>query len=401
MAGQGDHPDDAHEQEAEASAPEDAAAAEPTSSREAGESTPTSTSTRTRTRKNRSFVSRHKAVTALVGLLAVLSLIAVGGVLFLNHKLGQIDRVDISSLPESDRPERVPGKAVNILMAGTDNGDGSGPSIAETAASGDWLPGQYRSDTIMILHISADRESAYVVSIPRDTYTTLYDDKGESAGKHKINAAFSLYGPAGYVSTIEHLTGVRMDHLAMIDWDGFKELTDALGGVQIYVPQTVYGRSSEVTWPKGAQYMYGEEALRYVRTRYGLAGGDFDRIRRQQNFLRAIMTGVLDAGTFTHPMKLSSVLDAVTQNLTVDNDWSSGDMRGLAYSLRDLRTNDVKFLSAPLADDWNRSVSGEGDVVLLDKSQSTELWTSISEGKLSAYATEHQADQLPGEKAVN
>jgi len=100
-------------------------------------------------------------------------------------------------------------------------------------------------------------------------------------------------------------------------------------------------------------------------------------------------------------MKLSSVLDAVTQNLTVDNDWSSGDMRGLAYSLRDLRTNDVRFLSAPLADDWNRSVSGEGDVVLLDESQSADLWSALSDGTLSAYAAKHQADQLPGEKAVN
>lgn len=360
---------------------------------------PSGSTAPTRSRRNGSFVSRHKALTALVGLLSVLVLIVVGGLLFLNSKLGQIDRVDIAgSLPEAERPDKVPGEALNVLMAGVDNGEG--PSIAESVESADWEPGLHRSDTIMLLHISGDRESAYVVSIPRDTYTTIYDEKGQPAGKHKINAAFSLYGPAAYVSTIEHLTGVRMDHLAIIDWDGFKALTDALGGVRIYIPETV-SAGGGLTWSKGYHYMYGEEALRYVRTRHGLAGGDFDRIRRQQNFIRSLMSDLLQQGTLTNLSKLSSVLDAVTQNLTVDRDWSSGDLRSLALSLRGLRTADVTFLSAPLAEDWNRYVEGEGDVVLLDERQSSDLWESLGDDTVGTYASGHATDMLPGHKQVN
>ena len=362
-----------------------------------------STRTRTRSRgsskKRRSFVRRHKALTALLALFALLAVIAVGGIVYVQSKLGQIDHVDVAgSLPEAERPDKVPGEALNVLMAGVDNGEG--PSIAESVESVDWEPGLHRSDTIMLLHISGDRQSAYVVSIPRDTYTTIYDEKGQPAGKHKINAAFSLYGPAAYVSTIEHLTGIRMDHLAIIDWDGFKALTDALGGVLIYIPETVT-EGADVTWSKGYQYMYGEEALRYVRTRHGLAGGDFDRIRRQQNFIRSLMSDLLEKGTLGNPLNLASVLDAVTRNLTVDDEWSSGDLRGLAFSMRGLRTNDVTFLSAPLATNWNQSISGEGDVVLLDKKQCSELWKAIANDKVGAYAEAHRSDQLPNERSVN
>ena len=352
----------------------------------------------TGSRRKGSFVSRHKALTALVGLLSVLVLVVVGGLLFLNSKLGQIDHVDISTLPESARPERQPGEALNILVAGADNGNG--PSLSAAVESGNWVPGEHRSDTIMIVHISADRDHAYVVSIPRDSYEKIYDDTGQPQGRHKINAAFSLYGPAGYVSTIEHLTGVRMDHLAIIDWDGFKALTDALGGVRIYIPETV-SEGGGVTWSKGYHYMYGEEALRYVRTRDGLAGGDFDRIRRQQNFIRSIMSDLLQQGTLTNLSKLSSVLDAVSRNLTVDSGWSSGDLRSLALSLRGLRTADVTFLSTPLATDWNQYVNGEGDVVLLDTQQSSKLWTSLSDDSLAGYAAEYQEDQLPSKRHIN
>ncbi len=100
-------------------------------------------------------------------------------------------------------------------------------------------------------------------------------------------------------------------------------------------------------------------------------------------------------------MKLASVLDAVTRNLTVDDEWSSGDLRGLAFSMRGLRTNDVTFLNAPLATNWNQSISGEGDVVLLDRPQCSELWKAIADDKVGSYADAHRADKLPDESSVN
>lgn len=351
---------------------------------------------RSRSRRQ-SFFGRHKALTVMLSLFGVLGLLLAGAVFYLNGKLGQIDRVPIT-LPENVRPQQTSGESMNILLAGVDNGDGF--SIAEALAEENWTVGRHRSDTIMILHISADRRSAYLVSIPRDSYVPIYDGNGERAGTHKMNAAFSLYGPSGYVSTIEHLTDVRMEHLAMIDWAGFRDLTTALGGVRVYVPETVYN-NGRVTWEQGYQQLYGDEALRYVRTRYGLSGGDFDRIRRQQNFLRALMQQVTSGATLANPFTLRKVLDAVTKNLTVDDGWSNGELRSLALDMRHIRPADVTFLTAPLAADWNHSIPGEGDVVYLDKEQCAQLWQALADDTVAEYAAAHEKDQLPDMRHVN
>ena len=335
-------------------------------------------------------------------LLSLLGLMVVGAIVFVNGKLNQIDHVDISSLPASGRPPRATGpagNAINILLAGVDNGNG--PSVAAAWKSHDWVPGEHRSDTIMFLHVSADRKHSYVLSVPRDWYVTIYNQYGKPAGRHKINAAFSLYGPSAYVSTMEHLTGIRMDHLAVIDWDGFRQLTDALGGVEIYIPANVYDSSQKVTYTKGYTYMRGAQALEYVRTRHGLAGGDFDRIKRQQNFIRVLMSDLFDRGVLTNPRKLSSVLDAVTTNLTIDSGWSNSNLRGLAFSLRGMRANDVTFLTAPIATDWNRYVAGDGDVVLLDRVRDAALWKAASSDRLAEYMGTHSSEELPSDRYVH
>jgi len=348
--------------------------------------------------RRRGFVRRHKALTGLLALFVILGVLFGGSIYYVNGKLGQIDRVEIT-LPETGRPDETNNESINILLAGVDNGEGS--SIAEAVNEPDWTVGQHRSDTIIILHISADRRSAYLVSIPRDSYVPIYNAQGQRAGVHKVNAAFSYYGPSGYVSTIEHLTGLRMDHLAMIDWTGFEDLTDALGGVRLFVPATVYNRANRVTWTRGSQDMDGEEALRYVRTRYGLAGGDFDRIERQQNFLRAIMKDLASKAVLANPLKLNKTLNAVTQNLTIDNDWSNRQLQSLAFSMRRIKPEDVTFLTAPLAPNWNQYIDGEGAVVYLDKGQSSQLWQALADDTVTEYATAHRSDQLPGSKLVN
>src|SRR5690606_11587247 len=117
--------------------------------------------------------------------------------------------------------------AINILLAGSDaRTDGRGTT---GAGKGDaWKRGGQRSDTIMILHITGDRKSAYLISVPRDSWVNI-----PGRGMNKINAAYSFGGPPLYIQTIEELTGLRMDHLAVIDWTGFQALTDALGGVEM------------------------------------------------------------------------------------------------------------------------------------------------------------------------
>jgi LCP family protein required for cell wall assembly len=336
---------------------------------------------------------RSRAAMA-VALLAVLTLGACGSLaIYYNLQLGDVDR--ITSLADDDRrPKRVEGAgdALNILLMGTDNGN-AGNSIKEELADGEWSSGAFRSDTIMMLHITADREGAYLVSIPRDSYVKI-----PGHGHDKLNAAFSYGGPLLAQRTVENLTDVRIDHLAMIDWESFKDLTTALGGVPITVPETFTDTQEDITWKEGRYNLEGERALAYVRTRYGLENGDFDRIQRQQNFLRALLHKTLSQGTVSNPIKLTNVLEVITDNLTVDESFSVGEMRSLALSLRDLRGKDVEYLTAPLG--RYDTVNGQS-VVRLKRKESEALFDAVRHDDIESYLREYGGDTLPDAKSVN
>jgi len=344
----------------------------------------------------RSRIRRHWIVTSLV-VLILLGACGVGGWFwYLNAQIGNIDRIALT-LHEQRRPPPTEGEELNILIAGADNGAES--SVAEDVAAGRWEPGSHRSDTIMILHLPEDREEAYLVSIPRDSYVKLYDDEGNYAYIGKINTAFSVFGPSAYIATVEHLTGLRMNHLAIMDWEGFKDVSHAIGGVRVYIPETFYDYSQKVTWRKGWHTLKGEDALQYVRTRHGLANGDFDRISRQQNFVRAMMAKLLSYGVLHNPPALTGAVKAITSNLTVDEGWSAGDIRKLALSLRDLGTQDVTFVTAPLGS-YETTSAGES-IVRLDPVASQELWDAMADGALDAYVAEHKDDELPDPREVS
>lgn len=347
------------------------------------------------------FHRRHRRL--LVVLFTLLIVVPVVGTAsyayMLNNKLNNIDKVE-NTLNEADRPDPDEGKALNILLVGSDAGDpkpGQDPNstIAEDATADEWPAGKYRSDTMMIVHITSNRKYAFLMSIPRDTLVTLYDDKGQPREQAKINAAFSEYGPQGAVSTVENLTNLRMKHMAIIDWEGFKDLSTAVGGVPVNIPQAFYDPKQEVQWDAGEQVLEGEKALAYVRTRYGLAGGDFDRIKRQQNFLRSLMQKMLDKGTMTSPTKLFKTITALTENLTVDEAWDAGDMRGLALSLRGISTEDVIFLTAPVA--GTETVDPYGSIVRLDEAKSDELYTAFRKDNLREYLKKYPDDVLSDE----
>ncbi len=339
------------------------------------------------------FARRHKALTALL-VLVLVAMFAIGGFAWLlNGKVADIARFD-SRLPELGRPAPLPtaGDSLTVLLAGVDARPGTDVPAALRAV--EWEPGSARSDTIMVLHIPADRSAAYLVSIPRDSYVPLYDGAGEREGKGKINAALSLYGPDGYRSTVEHLTGVRMDHVAVVDWDGFRAITNALGGVRLNIP--VNTRNLD----PGPQTLDGDQALAYVRERYSLANGDLGRIQRQQNFLRALAQQTIEEGASANVVGLTKVVDALTSNLTVDAGWTNGDIRSLAVSLRGVRPDDVDYLTVPIADRPYRSVRGVGDVVLLDKKENGRLFDAMVEGQMAQYVDTHRAELLPDSSVI-
>lgn len=350
------------------------------------------------------FHRRHrKIVLAIVGTLVVVLGTATGYAFYLNHQLGGIDKVGgITTLP--DRPDPDEGKALNILLLGSDKGkkikgESQDTTIEQDAAAAVWPDGKYRSDTLMIVHISADRKNVYLSSIPRDTYTMLYNAEGKPEHMEKINAAFSYYGPKGTISTVEHMTDVRISHLAIIDWEGFKDLSTAVGGVPVFIPRAFYDPKQEIQWKAGEQTLKGKEALAYVRTRYGLLRGDFDRIARQQNFIRAMMKKMLSKGVTSNPVRLTKTLGAVTKHLTIDAEWETADLRALALSLRGTTTEDVTFLTAPVAD--TRTVPVYGSVVDLDPLKSKRMWLGLREDRMDEYMKLYPDDALAGDKEVS
>jgi LCP family protein required for cell wall assembly len=343
---------------------------------------------------------RRRGLVLVVG--AVVIAATVGGYgWFLNGKLAEIDRIDTSAIGEGDRPDAGRERSLNVLLMGADNPERleDKPTVAELLADGEWDAGAYRSDTMMVVHIPADRSAAYVVSIPRDSYVPIYDPEGQEHGSDKINAAFSTYGPLGTWRTIENLTGLRMNHMAIIDYAGFTDLTNAIGGVEVYIPEDVYDSKQDQQWEQGTTLLKDELALKYVRMRYGLEEGDFSRVDRQQNFLRAVMRKTLADDTLGNPIKLSNTLDAIAGNLTVDSDWSNGAIRDLAVSLRDLDASKVKFLTLPL--DRYDTVDGVGSVNIIDELAAAELWRAVRDEKVRSYIRDHPDDVLPDDDEVS
>ena len=351
-------------------------------------------------KKRRNFFRRHLALTSLSVVLLLILGTAGGFVWYLNHELGNIPHINISIPKQTDSSgNTIPdaGHPLNILILGSDNGNDT-QTVAQDLADGKWTPGAHRSDTIILVHIPANRQSAQIVSIPRDSWVPVPGFPGDVDGDAKINAAFSWGGPALAIKTIQDYTHLHIDHLATIDWNGFKDLTDALGGVRLYIPQTFTDDTQHVTWTKGWHTMQGDEALQYVRTRHGLANGDFGRIERQQNFLRTVMSTMLSSKTFTNPIKLARVIGTFSSFVEVDKSWSTSDIRSLAFALRNLRSSNVQFTTAPLG---SYDVVAGQDIVRLDPTKSAQLFKDFNNGDLTQYLKDNPGSSLPSNTSVN
>jgi LCP family protein required for cell wall assembly len=327
-------------------------------------------------------------------LLAVLLLITGGGIIALlsvqSHLAGQVDRIGGVFDGLENRPERGPGAAatsLNVLVMGTDRRSEE-QTTGSAATAEEWVPGAQRTDTIMVLHINAARDEATVISIPRDSWVDV-----PGHGPNKINAAFSLAGPSLAVETVENLTGIRIDHLAVIDWEGYRSLIDSVGGINITVPRTVEDPHNDVVWTKGKHHLNGAQALTYARQRYGLAMGDIDRVKRQQAVLRSLMRSSLSTLGSADPTGIYDLLDTLTENISVDDEWEFSDMRSLVLDLRGMKTEDVTFVTAPVAG-FGRE--GAQSVVYLDRADSASLWDAVKEDKVARWAETHPLDVLTG-----
>ncbi len=331
----------------------------------------------------RGFIRRHKVLTGFLTLIVLLVGSVVGFGLYLNSKLSGIDTYTSQINPADRVPREDTGKsgppALNILMMGADHSDTT--SIAQQVASGKWDKGSMRSDTMMLVHIPSDRSAVYVVSIPRDSWVPV-----PGYGTNKINAAFSYGGPDLAVQTVEQLTNMHIDHVVMIDWNGFKDLTTALGGVEVNIPG------------EGMQKLQGQAALDYVRTRKTLPNGDFDRIKRQQNFLRQVMKQTFDSVSITNIGMLTDILGIFTSNTTVDSELTPSVMRDLAWEMRGIKSSKIAFMTAPYS---GTGMVGDQSVVFLDAQKDALLFAAMKKDEMQKYIQQYQPAQLGNPDQIN
>ncbi|ADU47671.1 LCP family protein [Intrasporangium calvum] len=275
--------------------------------------------------------NRRVLVAALV--LLLVPVLAVGGYLVWLNQIVSSNIKQEQLLPDVPGPTNDAGEAIeqpagngtNYLLLGSDAGPGR-------------VGG--RSDVMVLVHVPEDKHNVTLIHFPRDLYVSIPDH-----GKNKLNAAFAFGGSPLLVQTMQNLLGVEVDHVAMVDFEGFKRMTDAVGGVDVKVEEASTGNG--VTFNEGTMHMDGETALIFVRQRKQLSEGDISRGRRQQAFIKALMLKTLSAETLTNPIRLKDFIDAATSNLIVDQDLDVGTMRSEAFSMKGLRGRDVRFITAP------------------------------------------------------
>ncbi|MCK6211511.1 LCP family protein [Georgenia sp. EYE_87] len=336
---------------------------------------------------------RRAGRVALIVALAIVLAVAgagVAGVSYLQARLNAgIERIEdpFAALPErpvneprtvveADGPAAVLPPPVNILVLGSDSRISAGDPSR-------WTAGAQRTDAIMLVQISGDRKSLTVMSIPRDSWVPI-----PGHGTAKINAAFSWGGPTLMIQTVEQLTGVRIDHFAVADFESFSELTDELGGVEITLEQPL--TAGGTTLEPGDHVLDGEQALAYARERYDVPGGDFGRVLRHQNWMRAMMRAAFDREVLTNPARLMSTLEALTRSLALDEGLTISRMRDLAIDARGLRPDGVRFVTAPyLGTGW--SPDGKQSIVLLDEPALRNVTAAFAEDRIGEYLAEHPA----------
>jgi LCP family protein required for cell wall assembly len=294
---------------------------------------------------------------------------------------GGIARVD----PFKDmknRPEA--GHGMNILLVGTDGRD----NVAEEERRRYRLGGVpcNCTDTMMIVHISEDRERASVVSLPRDSYAEMPPhtdrDTGERHEAHpiRLNAAYAEGGPHLTVRTVEHMTKVKIDHYVEVDFLSFIKTVDVLGGVEMCTPHPLKDAYTGLDLPAGSHRLNGGQALQYVRSRHADGSSDLGRIQRQQRFLASLIAHATSTGVLLNPMKFRDVTRAVLGSVRTDEEFGAGELLDVGRAVRNFSPASSEFTTVPI-EQMGYDVEGIGSTLKWDDVKSAGLFRALRDDR--------------------
>jgi len=357
-------------------------------------------------------VRRHRV---LQGIAWILAAAAGFGLVFTQTFKDKVESElvtkDITGLLGPDRPaapepptDGSSGVPVNILLMGSDDRSGENGVIGGKEAG-------KRNDTTLIMHISADRSRVDVISIPRDTTVRISDcERSDGTSQRGWTGLFNIAfangaengsnadGAACTIKTVESLTDIYIDHFVVVDFVGFRDMVDAVGGVPMCIPKAVTDAYSGTKLAAGPQTLDGTQALAYARMRHGtgLSGSDLDRIDRQQQLLKNLASKILSAEMLYRPQDLTNFVREVAGSLTMDEGFGDLDtLIGLAFSMRSINpTTDVTFATAPVVGDPNNSNH------VIFSSKAPAMWEAINADQPIAPLLDAQSASPANDPAV-
>src|SRR5215469_5780703 len=305
---------------------------------------------------------RQRLLLIAVGAVSVVTLLVSGGAWmaagYVSSGLARLD-AGISGTPASG--------PVNLLVAGVDTR--SGLTRRQQLRLHVGSVAGANSDTMMVIHIPADRQSMQVVSLPRDSWVDI-----PGYGMNKINAAYGLGGPQLMVSTVEQATGLTINDYVEVSFEGFVRVINELGGVNVCLPFAVNDSDSGLNLPAGRHHVDGVTALKFARDRHSFATSDLARIVDQQQLLASLLSQATASGVLANPVRLQQVVSSATAAVTVDRGFN---VTGLANELRDIKPDSVSFTTVPIATPDYQTPTGES-AVLWNQAAAAALFHRLS-----------------------
>ncbi|WP_072314997.1 LCP family protein [Agrococcus sp. Marseille-P2731] len=320
------------------------------------------------TSKQKKHVGRWIAV-SIVGVIVLALLAAIGWYFVrINPSVQQVETIESAFPEESLRPEVAEGPAqpINVLLLGSDSRAADGSLLTDL---GD------RADTILVAHIPPDRETIQIMSIMRDSWVEI-----PGHGSAKVNAALAFGGVPLMVQTVEGLIDQRIDHVAIIDFDGFEGLTEALGGVTVNndIAFSYYGYD----YPQGEITLEGEEALIYVRARYPFSDGDYQRVHNQRAFLRGMMTQLMTRENLTNPNRAADLFATVSPYIATTDTVDLGTVLSLAPSMAGISGSNIQTFTMPTL---GTGMEGSQSVVYVNQDGLAEVQAAFDEESMTSF----------------